>query len=129
MKNMIWYNNLNKPLLNPPAEIFAPVWTVLYIMIFISLFLFLKGGMNKSKILPLIFFIIQLILNFSWSGVFFGLKNINAALIIIAFMWLFILLTVLTFKKHSKAASWMLVPYLLWVSFAFYLNFEYTRLN
>ena len=129
MKNTEWFDSLNKPFLNPPDWLFAPVWTVLYILIAISFILFIKGGMTKEKRLPLAFFIIQMLLNFAWSPVFFGLENIGGALAIIIFMWLFILLTVIFFFKHSKLASILLVPYLVWVSFAFYLNFSYLVLN
>lgn len=129
MKNMDWFDNLNKPFLNPPDWLFAPVWTILYILIAISFLLFLKGGMNKEKRMPLIFFIIQMLLNFAWSPVFFGLENIALALVIIFLMWIFILLTVIVFFKHSKLAALLLLPYLIWVSFAFYLNFSYFVLN
>ncbi len=129
MQNMEWYNSLNKPFLAPPSSVFAPVWTVLYIMIALSLIMFLRGGMNKSKAVPLIFFIIQMLLNFAWSPVFFNMQNIGLALVIIIFMWLFTLLTIIFFFKHSKAAALLLVPYLIWISFAFYLNFGYFLLN
>ncbi len=129
MQNMEWYNSLNKPFLAPPSSVFAPVWTILYIMIALSLIFFLKGGMNKDKTAPLIFFIIQLALNFAWTPVFFGLQNIGLALIIIILMWLFTLLTVIFFFRHSKIASLLLIPYLVWISFAFYLNFGYFVLN
>ena len=126
---MEWYNTLNKPFLNPPSEIFLPVWSILYIMIFISFLIFIKGGINKQKVFPLILFVIQLFLNFSWGYIFFGKQDILLGLVIIVLMWIFILLTVLSFYKHSKMAAILLIPYLLWVSFALYLNFEYFRLN
>ncbi len=129
MKNMEWFDSLNKPFLSPPDWLFAPVWTILYILIAISFILFIKGGMTKEKRLPLAFFIIQMLLNFAWSPVFFRLESIGGALAIIIFMWLFILLTVIFFFKHSKLASILLVPYLVWVSFAFYLNLSYFVLN
>ena len=122
MQNMDWYNKLNKPLFNPPSEIFMPVWIILYIMIFISLILFLRGGFYKTKIIPLIFFLIQIILNFSWTGIFFGVKDINFALVIIVLMWIFILMTIISFYRYSKASSIILIPYFLWVTFALYLN-------
>ncbi len=126
---MEWFDSLNKPFLSPPDWLFAPVWTILYILIAISFILFIKGGMTKEKRLPLAFFIIQMLLNFAWSPVFFRLENIGGALAIIIFMWLFILLTIIFFFKHSKLASILLVPYLVWVSFAFYLNLSYFVLN
>lgn len=129
MQNMNWFHSLKKPALAPPDWLFAPVWAILYIMIFLSLVFFLKTGGIKHKIIPIIFFIVQLLLNFSWSGVFFGMQKIGLALIIIALLWITLLITIITFYKHSKLAACLLVPYFLWVSFATYLNFEYWRLN
>lgn len=129
MQNIEWFNSLNKPFLNPPSEIFMPVWIFLYITIGLSLFFFLKDGFNKSKIIPSIFFSTQMLLNFIWSPIFFGMQNIRLGMIIIAFMWLFILLTIINFYKHNKTSALLLIPYFLWVSFACYLNFEFLRLN
>ena len=129
MQNSEWFNSLNKPFLNPPAEIFTPVWIFLYITIAISLFFFLKGGFTKEKIVPTIFFSIQLLLNFIWSPIFFGMQNIRLAMIVIALMWLFILLTMISFYKQNRTSGLLLLPYFLWVSFACYLNFEFLRLN
>ena len=129
MQNIKWFNSLNKPFLNPPSEIFMPVWIFLYITIGLSLIFFLKDGFNKSKIIPSIFFSTQMLLNFIWSPIFFGMQNIRLGMIIIAFMWLFILLTIINFYKHNKTSAFLLIPYFLWVSFACYLNFEFLRLN
>ena len=129
MKNMNWFHSLKKPEFAPPDWIFGPVWSVLYVMIFLSLIFFLKTGGLRYKILPITFFIIQLLLNFSWSYVFFNLQRIDWALIIIALLWITLLITIIMFYKYSKIAAWLLVPYFLWVSFASYLNFDYWRLN
>ena len=129
MENMTWFDSLNKPFLNPPDWLFTPVWTALYILMGLSLVFFLSSGMNKSKILPLIFFVTQLVLNLAWSPVFFGAQNILGALVIIVFMWLFTVLTINSFLKHSKLAAALLIPYLIWISFAFYLNFGFYVLN
>ncbi|MBE7704906.1 MAG: tryptophan-rich sensory protein [Cyanobacteria bacterium SIG29] len=129
MYNSLWYDSLNKPFLNPPDWIFPPVWGILYIMITLSFLLFLKGGMTKEKKIPFVFFIIQLILNFAWSPIFFVMQNIPLALATVILMYFFILLTIITFFKHSKLASLLLVPYLIWVSFATYLNFGFLVLN
>ena len=129
MQNTEWFNSLNKPLLNPPSEIFTPVWIFLYITIGLSLLLFLKDGFNKTKIIPIVFFSIQLLLNFIWSPIFFGMQNIRLAMIVIVLMWLFILLTIIAFKQHNKTSAMLLIPYFLWVSFACYLNFSFLRLN
>ena len=129
MQNIEWFNSLNKPFLNPPSEIFMAVWIFLYFTIGFSLIFFLKDGFNKSKIIPSIFFTTQMLLNFIWSPIFFGMQNIRLGMIIIAFMWLFILLTIINFYKHNKTSAFLLIPYFLWVSFACYLNFEFLRLN
>lgn len=129
MQNIEWFNSLNKPFLNPPSEVFMPVWIFLYITIGLSLIFFLKDGFNKSKIKGTIFFAIQILLNFIWSPIFFGMQNIRLAMIVIAFMWLFILLTIISFHKHNKTSAIILIPYFLWVSFASYLNFQFLRLN
>jgi tryptophan-rich sensory protein len=124
-----WYLALNKPFLTPSPELFTPAWIILYTLILISFILFIKGGYTTEKRLSILFFCLQLFFNLIWSPVFFGMKNIPAALIIIIFMWIFILLTIITFYKHSKSAAILLLPYLVWVSFAFYLNFGFYVLN
>ncbi len=129
MQNMEWFHSLNKPFLNPPDAIFAPVWICLYILIAISLILFIKGGITKEKRTPLIFFLIQLTLNLAWTPVFFNARNIGGGLFIITFMWLFLLFTIILFFRHSITAAIILIPYLLWISFAFYLNLAYYVLN
>ena len=129
MKNMEWFNSLNKPFLSPPDWLFTPVWLVLYIMIFASLVLFWGDGITKEKRLPLIFFIIQLVLNWLWVPIFFGMENILGGFIIIVIMYIFLWLTIITFFKYSKLASILLLPYLFWISFAAYLNFGYLVLN
>lgn len=129
MQNIEWYNNLNKPFLNPPDWVFAPAWTILYILITISFILFIRDGMSKQKVLPLLFFLVQIILNFLWTPAFFIFSQIKIALIILIFIWIFLLLTIITFYKHSKTAAILLIPYFIWTSFAFYLNLELLRLN
>ena len=129
MKNMEWFDSLNKPFLSPPDWLFTPVWLVLYIMIFASLILFWGDGITKEKRLPLVFFIIQLALNWIWVPIFFGMQNILGGFIIIIIMYIFLWLTIITFFKYSKVASLLLLPYLFWISFAAYLNFGYLVLN
>ena len=126
---MEWFDSLNKPFLSPPDWLFTPVWLVLYIMIFASFILFWGSGMTKEKRLPLVFFIIQLVLNWLWVPVFFGMENILGGFIIIVIMYIFLWLTIITFFKYSKLASILLLPYLFWISFAAYLNFGYLVLN
>ena len=129
MKNMDWYLSLNKPAFSPPSSVFAPVWGILYVLIAISLIIFLKGGNLTEKVVPLAFFFVQLMLNFCWPVVFFSMKKIGLALIVLIFLWIFLLLTLFGFWGFSKLAAILLAPYFLWCSFAMALNFEYWRLN
>lgn len=125
-----WYPALVKPALNPPSWIFAPVWTTLYVMMGVAAFLVWKrGGELKNVKLPLLLFIIQLVLNALWSIIFFGMQNLTFALFEILLLWIAILATIISFMKISKRAGWLLVPYLLWVSFASYLTFSIWMLN
>ena len=126
---MEWFNSLNRPFLSPPDWLFTPVWLVLYIMIAASFFLFINGGITKEKRLPLLFFIIQLVFNLLWVPVFFGMQNILGSFMILIFMYIFLWVTIITFFKYSKVASFLLLPYLFWISFACYLNFGYLVLN
>lgn len=126
----IWYESLNKPSFNPPNWIFGPVWTILYITMGISLFLIWKNGFNKKDVKRAIFiFLFQLFLNTIWSIVFFGFQEIPSAFIGIISLWCLILATILSFYKISKIAGLILIPYILWVSFASYLNFMIWILN
>lgn len=125
-----WYASLQKPVFNPPNWLFAPVWTTLYIMIAIAAYLVWKKRDNsityhKAKQI----YFGQLFLNFSWSIVFFGLHQIFIALMIIVLLWISIIVNMLAFNRFSKVACWLLLPYLLWVSFASLLNFSIYMLN
>lgn len=125
-----WYAGLIKPTLNPPAWVFGPVWTTLYALMGIAAFLVWKKGLDRKNVrIALCVFIGQLILNTFWSVLFFGLHRIDGALVEIIFLWLAIFATIIAFFKISKTAAWLLVPYLLWVSFAAYLNFALWTLN
>ena len=129
MENFDWYQTLIKPQFAPPDWVFAPAWAILYFTIALSLMFFLKTGVSKGKILPLSVFCVQLLLNFIWSPVFFGFKNIKLALIIIGILWIGILFTIISFHKYSKISAYLLIPYLLWVTFAVYLNYGFWVLN
>lgn len=124
----VWYTALVKPVLNPPAWVFGPVWTVLYVLMGISLWLIWKSDSTEKK-RALWLFAIQLALNAIWSPVFFGAQSVGNALAVIVLLWAAIVLTILIFKKISKTAAWLLVPYIGWVSFAAYLNFAIWILN
>lgn len=126
----IWYVALNKPALNPPAWIFAPVWISLYTLMGISLYLVWSRKSDTAKISgALIVFFVQLILNATWSIIFFSIHHLLISVIVILLMWLFILITILKFSKVSKVASVLLIPYIVWVSFAAYLNVSILLLN
>ena len=125
-----WYATLNKPSFNPPNGIFAPVWSTLYILMAISFWLIWKSNTESStKNRAMTFFVIQLILNFFWSIIFFSLHQLGFALVEIILMWMFILFSIVSFYPISKIASYLLIPYLLWVSFASVLNFAIWKLN
>ena len=125
-----WYATLIKPALNPPSWVFGPVWTTLYALMGIAAFFVWKHGWERKDVRKaLSLFGIQLILNAVWSIVFFGLHSPFWALVNIAALWLAIVWTMILFYKISKPAMWLLVPYILWVSFAAYLNYSIWVLN
>ena len=125
-----WYKTVAKPSFNPPNAIFGPVWLSLYLMMSISLFLvWRQWGAAKGVRPALIIFFVQLALNTLWSVLFFGLHQPGWAFLEIVVLWLFILLTMIVFWRLSRAAGLLLLPYLLWVSFASALNFAIWRLN
>lgn len=125
-----WFQTINKPSWNPPNAVFAPVWTTLYVLMGIALFLVWKSTANPaSKRMAIIFFFIQLALNFCWSLIFFNRHDIGMAMIEIALLWLSILVTIFAFAKVNKLAAWLLVPYISWVSFAAILNYTIWQLN
>lgn len=124
-----WYAALNKPAWNPPGWIFGPVWSVLYSMMAVSAWLVWRRGGFAVQRGPLGFFLAQLILNALWTPLFFGLHSLGAAFGEIVILWLAIAATIATFRLVSRAAAWLLVPYLLWVGFAAVLNFTIWRLN
>jgi benzodiazapine receptor len=123
-----WYAALHKPLLNPPAWLFGPVWGALYLLMGISLWLVWQSG-SKEKMRAFWLFGAQLVLNAVWSPLFFGAQSIGGALAVIILLWAAIVLTILLFRKISQAAAWLLVPYIVWVSFAIYLNVAIWALN
>ena len=129
MQNMEWYHSLNKPPLNPPDWIFAPVWTILYITIALSFILYMKGGYSKEKLKGIVLFIIQLILNLIWTPIFFVKQNIILAGIVCILLLIFVLLTIIQFHKSSKISAYLLIPYFLWLLVAAYLNIGIIILN
>ncbi len=125
-----WYVGLIKPPLNPPNWIFGPVWTTLYALMGVAAYLVWNKGLERKDVQTALWvFGLQLVLNTSWSIVFFGLQNPGLAFVNIVLMWIAIVWTMVLFYKISKPAMWLLVPYILWVSFAAYLNFGIWMLN
>ena len=124
-----WYVTLQKPSFNPPNYLFGPVWSVLYILMGISLYLICKQPPSKQRKQAISIFLIQFVLNVSWSFIFFNQHQILGALIDIIAIWLLILLTIFLFAKLNKTAAWLLVPYISWVSFAMLLNAAIWILN
>jgi len=125
-----WYTTLNKPSFNPPNWIFGPVWTLLYLMMGVALGLIINLGTKTPGVkAALTIFGIQFILNLIWTPVFFGMHQISPALIVIILMWIAILLSIIHFSKLRPLAGWLLIPYILWVSFATILNAALWQLN
>jgi benzodiazapine receptor len=125
-----WYSFLQKPSFTPPNWIFAPVWFLLYILMGISAFLIWRTGFRNFHVREsLIIFLIQLALNALWSFAFFGLKSPITGLIVIVPLWTAILLAIINFYRVSRTASLLLIPYILWVSYATALNFSFYLLN
>lgn len=126
----VWYATLQKPFFSPPNWIFAPVWILLFTLMGISLYLILIENLHDKAVkIGLVIFSIQLILNISWSYLFFNLQNILFALFEIIILWFAIVLTIYQFQKINKKSAYLLMPYLLWVTFAAILNFAIWRLN
>lgn len=147
-----WYAGLAKPALNPPNWVFGPVWTLLYLLMGVSLYLVWKNdwkienhileGKRKTwnylserfwtgtlqKVNVIAIFSIQLVLNILWSFIFFGLKNPGLAFFEILALWFAILYTIINFYRISKASVYLLLPYIIWVSFAGYLNYSIWQL-
>lgn len=125
-----WYATLNKPFFAPPNWIFGPVWTFLYFLMGIAFYLIWKKGLKKEKVKTAAkFFLAQLTLNFVWSPIFFGLRAPFLGLVTIVAMWVMIVMTMKKFYPLSRLAYYLLMPYLLWVSFATVLNAAIVLLN
>ena len=124
-----WDAALAKTALNPPAWVFGPVWTILYFLMGVAAFLVWEKGLNKKDVkIALIIFDVQLALNIFWSIIFFGLRSSGWAFVEIIFLWLAILATIILFARISRPAAWLLLPYIVWVSFAGYLNYSIWQL-
>jgi translocator protein len=124
-----WYETLNKPSFNPPNWLFGPVWTVLYLLMGVSLFLVWKQDTSTERNLAIFVFMIQLLLNFAWSFFFFHFHAIGLALIEIIGLWISIVILLVLFYNIKPLAAYINMPYFLWVTFAAVLNAAYYWLN
>ena len=118
-----WYAGLRKPRFTPPNWLFGPVWTILYILMAISVYLVWQQGLGTEGILfAFILFWIQLVFNALWSVVFFGIRSITGGVTVILILWMLIVATIVTTLLVNLWAGILLIPYLIWVSLASYLN-------
>ena len=124
-----YYAELIKPSWAPPGWLFGPVWTALYLMMAVAAWLVWREGGWRAQRAPLTLYLVQLALNALWTPLFFGLRNPGLALAEIVLLGAAIVLTSRAFRPVSRLASWLLVPYLVWVVFAAALNFAIWRLN
>ena len=126
-----WYGTLERPALAPPNWVFGPVWTTLFALMGVAVWLVwrrIETAPRRAR-LALAAFAGQFALNLAWSAAFFGAQAIGLGLIVIALLWLAIGVTIAAFDRVDRRAAVLLVPYLLWVSFALYLNYEFWVLN
>lgn len=124
-----WYATLNKPSFNPPNWIFGPVWTALYILMGVAAWRVWRAADRDTARGPLAVFALQLAVNLGWSVAFFGLRNPGLAVVVILALDLLVLATALMFRRIDRLATWLLVPYLAWISFATLLNVTIWRIN
>ena len=124
------FQTLNKPAFAPPGWLFPVVWTVLYVLMGIASWLVLESGVNRQRIVEaLAMYGLQLTVNFFWSIFFFGFGWYLFSFIWLVLLWVLILETILYFYHISKTAAYLMIPYLLWVTFAGVLNFAIFLLN
>ena len=129
-KGMAMYGNMNKPPLSPPAWVFSVAWTILYIMMGVASYLIVASEVdNRTKAMALIVYGLQLFMNFMWSIVFFNLGAYLFAFVWLIIMWFIVILCIFRFAGINRAAAYMMLPYILWLTFAAYLNFGAYLLN
>ena len=125
----IWYQTLLKPDNQPPGWVFGVVWHSLYLMLGLALAMVLDARGGRDRNVAIILFLSQLLINLTWSPIFFGAHQVTAAFFIILFMLAIAIATTFAFARVRKAAAWLMVPYLVWISFAAILNFQIDQLN
>ncbi|MFC5277172.1 TspO/MBR family protein [Halorubrum rubrum] len=126
-----WYGTLQRPALAPPNWVFGPVWTFLFALIGVALWLVWRQANSAPTAVRLAFsvFALHFVFNLGWSAVFFGMQEIGLGLAVILVLWALIVATMWVFNRVDRRAALLLVPYLLWVSFAAYLNYQFWVLN
>ncbi|MHC4840243.1 MAG: TspO/MBR family protein [Planctomycetota bacterium] len=124
-----WYAQLDKPAFTPPAWLFGPVWTVLYTLMAVSIWRIWETRADSGVTWPIRIFLVQLGVNALWTPAFFGLHRPDIAFGVIVFLWISIFATMIVFYRHNKFAATLLLPYLLWVSFASVLNATLAHMN
>jgi tryptophan-rich sensory protein len=125
-----WYTALTKPTWTPPNWTFGPIWSTLYVLMGIALFLVWRQGLERKDVkYAILIFAVQIILNVLWSVVFFGMHSIFGGFILILILWIAIFANIIAFYVISKPAGLLLIPYLIWVSIASYLNYSVYLLN
>ena len=129
MFNSLWYKTLNNPPLTPPSLVFPIVWTILYLSMLVALFFYIKEKTNKDKSWRIVLFFSQILINLSWSPIFFYMQNIGLALVVVILLDIIVLWNIIEFFKVSKISGFILIPYFLWILFATYLNIGFFVLN
>lgn len=123
-----WYDNLIQPKFKPPRWVFGPVWTILYLLIGAAFYTIWENRNQKHCKLALYLFALHLVANFTWSNIFFKQHNIKLALYDLAFMWASLLI-IMAMTIKLKSVIWLLLPYLIWLTYALFLNFTLFKLN
>jgi tryptophan-rich sensory protein len=126
-----WFGTIQQPALAPPNWVFGPVWTLLFALIGVAVWLVWRQATSSPQAVRLAggVFAVHFAFNLGWSGVFFGLQEIDLGLLVIIVLWLLIVATMWAFHRVDTRTTLLLIPYLLWVSFATYLNYQYALLN
>ncbi len=125
-----WYAGLAKPFFTPPAWVFAPVWTLLYAIMGVAVFLIWNSGSYRPEVKrSLVLFVIHLCVNISWSAVFFGMRSPEGGVAVILLLWGMVLALTIMFMRITHAAGWLMAPYLAWVTFASALNIGVAAMN
>lgn len=129
VQSSAFYSQLSQPAWAPPSWVFGPVWTILYLMMAVSAWLVWESGGFRQNRVALSFFLVQLTFNTLWSWLFFAWHLGSLAFVDITFLWVFIVVTIIYFWRANPIAGALLIPYLLWVSFAAALNYSIWQLN